>query len=232
MQVALDVAHQHQVDQQQVHRRVADPLADAERRPVQARGAGLEGGDAVDHGEVAVAVTVPVDADVRAELASTCATNRTTAAAPPAWRARRCRRCKMRWRRPESRIVIQRAQRLGVGARRVLGDVHHVQALARPRTSIASSVLPQQAVEVQPSVYWRIGDEPMNVHALDRHAGPLRDLDDRRMSATMVRAAQFGRTDSSASTISRASRSTSRDDVRAGAGQADVGRVDAERVDR
>ena len=52
------------------------------------------------------------------------------------------------------------------------------------------------------------------------------------MSAMVVRAAQLARTFSLASTISRASRSTSRDDVRAGAGQADVGGVDAELVDQ
>ena len=45
---------------------------------------------------------------------------------------------------------------------------------------IASSVLRSSQSSVQPSVYWRIGDEPMNVPHFDRQAGALRDLDDRR----------------------------------------------------
>ena len=61
-------SHQHQVHQQQIHRRVADALADAERRAVQPRRAGLERAQRVDDGEVAIAVAVPVDADVAAAL--------------------------------------------------------------------------------------------------------------------------------------------------------------------
>ena len=77
------IAHQHQVHEQQVHRRVADALADAERGAVHAGRARLERRDAVDDGEAAVAVAVPVDADARRPTSLiTCATNRTTAEAP------------------------------------------------------------------------------------------------------------------------------------------------------
>ena len=50
------------------------------------------------------------------------------------------------------------------------------------------------------------------------------------MSATIVRAAQLARIFRRPSAIARASRSTSRATLRPGAGQADVGGVDAERV--
>ena len=62
------IAHQHQVDEQHVHRRVADALADAERGAVQAGGARLERRQRVRDREVAIAVAVPVDADAAAAL--------------------------------------------------------------------------------------------------------------------------------------------------------------------
>ena len=67
-EVVVAIAHHHQVDQQQIDRRVAAALADAERGAVQPRGARLERGDARRDAEAAIAVAVPVDADVDAEL--------------------------------------------------------------------------------------------------------------------------------------------------------------------
>ena len=67
-QIALDVPHQHQVHEQHVHRRVADALADADAGAVEPRRAGVERGQRVDDGEIAVAVAVPVDADAAAAL--------------------------------------------------------------------------------------------------------------------------------------------------------------------
>ena len=63
-EVAIDEAHHHQVDEQQLHRRVANALADPEGGGVHAGGAGFERGDAVDDRQVAIAVAVPVKADL------------------------------------------------------------------------------------------------------------------------------------------------------------------------
>jgi hypothetical protein len=46
------------------HGCVADPLANAERRAVNACGTGLEGGESVGEVEAAIAVPVPVDTDL------------------------------------------------------------------------------------------------------------------------------------------------------------------------
>ena len=79
--------------------------------------------------EVAVAVAVPVDADIGAAVSAiTCAANCTT--------ARRARRRRVAdrvgnadaLRAGVDRALVDRAQRLGIGARRVLGDVHHLEA--------------------------------------------------------------------------------------------------------
>ena len=64
-EIAIDIPHHHQVDEQQIDRRVAAPLADAERGAVQPRRAGLEGRDARRDAESTIPVAVPVDADVR-----------------------------------------------------------------------------------------------------------------------------------------------------------------------
>jgi len=53
-----------EVQEQQLHRGVADALADAEARPVNAIGAVLDGEERVDEAEAAVVVPVPVDLHV------------------------------------------------------------------------------------------------------------------------------------------------------------------------
>ena len=87
-------AEELEVEQDQLHRRVADALADAERGAVDAIGAELERPEGVDEREAAIVVAVPVDADVGAgpgderacvKLDAGCARRR-------AWRGRRCRR--------------------------------------------------------------------------------------------------------------------------------------------
>ena len=67
-QITFEVSHQHQVDEQGIHRRVADALADADRGAVQARRAGVERRQRVTDRKVAVAVAVPVDADASPAL--------------------------------------------------------------------------------------------------------------------------------------------------------------------
>ena len=97
---------------------------------------------------------------------------------------------------------------------------------------MASSVHFSSQSSVQPSVYWRIGDEPMNVqHSIGT---PVRCTTSTigAMSLTWVRAAQLARTRRPAPAISRASRFDVAHDMRTRAGQPDVGGVDAQRVDQ
>ena len=60
---------------------------------------------------------------------------------------------------------VQLAQRLGIRARRVLGDEHHGQALLHARTSPPLPSARSNRSIVQSSAYWRIGLDPMKVHA-------------------------------------------------------------------
>ena len=64
-QVPIDPAEQLKVDEELVHRRVADALPDPERAGVHAVRAGFEGPDGVGDTEAAVLVAVPVDLDFR-----------------------------------------------------------------------------------------------------------------------------------------------------------------------
>jgi hypothetical protein len=67
-QVGRSTPHQHQVDEETIHRRVPHPLADTQRGAVQPCRAGLQGGQAVLDGEVSIAMAMPVDADPAATL--------------------------------------------------------------------------------------------------------------------------------------------------------------------
>ena len=108
--------------------------------PCSARGAGLERRQRVDDREVAIAVAVPVDADAAAALLDDRRDE-------PHDRGRAVRRrvadgvgdADARGAGAD-RGRVERAQRVGIGARRVLGHVHDRQPLARPRSVIASSV--------------------------------------------------------------------------------------------
>src|SRR5262249_24690092 len=64
--VVVDVTHQLQVDQELVHRRVADALADTQRGPVEPVRAGFECRYCVDDSEASVLVAVPVYLNVLA----------------------------------------------------------------------------------------------------------------------------------------------------------------------
>src|SRR5262245_53966145 len=67
-QVAIDPPHEHEVDEEHVHRRVPHTLANPQDRSMNARCTGLERGEAVDRPHVAIAVPVPVDTNASAEL--------------------------------------------------------------------------------------------------------------------------------------------------------------------
>src|SRR6266852_2324007 len=68
-QIAIEVAHHHEIHEQDVDGGVAGALADAERGAVQARGAGLERRKSGSDPEPAVAVAVPVDPGLNPDLA-------------------------------------------------------------------------------------------------------------------------------------------------------------------
>ena len=126
LEVALDEPPELEIHEELIHRRVADPLTDAERAPMHAvRERGRS--ERVDRAEAAVVVPVEVDlhraaahdlvADEREEVphALRCGVPARVGHADPL-RARRDRR------------VVQLLERFRVGARRVLGDEHHRQA--------------------------------------------------------------------------------------------------------
>ena len=140
-QVAVDVTHHHEVHQQQIDRRVAAALADAERGAVQPRRARFERGDAADATPKprsrcpcqSMPTSTPQLGDQRLhELHDRPgAVGRRVAdgvgdAQPRGAGANRGR--------------VEQAQLLGIGPRRVLGDVHHRRALASTAKPIASSV--------------------------------------------------------------------------------------------
>ena len=136
----VDAAHQHQVHEQQVHRRVADPLADAERGAVQPRRAGLERGQRVGDGEVAIAVAVPVDADSAAALVDHGL--RRTSRPPPrpagvAWPTVSA----MQTRVAPARIAVEYSARSVSGSARVVSSVTYMTGSpSRTAKAIASSV--------------------------------------------------------------------------------------------
>ena len=104
------------------------------RGAVHAGGAGVERGKRVDDRQIAVAVAVPVDADAAAAVVDDLRDE-----ADDGGRARGRRVADGvgdadAARAGADRRRIQLPQRLGVGACRVLGDIHHRQAFAARRS--------------------------------------------------------------------------------------------------
>jgi hypothetical protein len=64
----FEQAEQLEIEEDELHRGIADPFADAERGAVHAVGAELEGPQRVFERETAVVVTVPIDAHLSARL--------------------------------------------------------------------------------------------------------------------------------------------------------------------
>ena len=130
--------------------------------------------------EAAIAVAVPVDADVGAELGD----ERLHERRRPPWRrsasrGRPCRRCRAAFaparmrRREEQRAAIR-------GSARVVSSVTYITV--RPSfTAKRSRVLGALAQVVERPAFRVLADRARADEraALDRHAGPLRDLDDR-----------------------------------------------------
>ena len=158
----LELAEQLQVQQDELHLRVADALADAERRAVHAIGAVLERPDRVLEREAAIVVAVPVDADRRRPMPAMIALREVDEVAHAVGR-----RVADGVAEAEPRGAVidrdleERREHLGARARRVLGDVadgeaglhRDVDRLGAMRSTIGS--------RSQSSANWRIGLEPM-----------------------------------------------------------------------
>ncbi len=96
------------------------------------------------------------------------------------------------------------------GAARVVSSVTYMTGSPSATANrTASSVTLSMRSSVQPSAYWRMGDEPMNVHASIGMPVSCETRAMGSMSARTVRAAQLGATSSRWSTISFASARTS-----------------------
>ncbi len=129
-----------------------------------------------------------------------------------------------------NRRRVERAQRVGIGARRVLGHVHDRQPLAdRERDRLLGQL--QQLIERPALGVLPQRARPDERAALDRHAGPLRDLGDRLDVGDERPRGAVGRDRQPlVGDLARQPLDVAHD-VRSGARQADVGRVDA-RADR
>jgi hypothetical protein len=138
----------------------------------------------------------------------TRATNVTTAEAPTgvAWPTVSATQMRL----APAEIAHEYSARSVSGLARVVSSVTYITSSPSLTANVmASSVVLSRKSSVQPSVNWRIGDEPMKVaHSIGT---PVRCAISAtgRMSLMCVRAAQLAFTASRAELISRASRSTS-----------------------
>ena len=133
-----------------------------------------------------------------------------------------------------ARIAVEYSRAASPGSARVVSSVTYITGSPSP-TAKRDRLLGQLQQLVERPAFGVLPERARADEraALDRHAGALRDLGDRldvgdRPSARRSSAVTVSR----ASTISRASRSTSRTTCGPGAGQADVGGLDAESVDQ
>ena len=172
----LEHPQELQVQQDELHRRVADAFTDSERRPVHPISTVLEGKKRVLEGEASVVMPVPIDADLDAHLGDDAPRKRDEV---PHAVGRRVPHgvAKAKARRPViDRHLKQRREHVRPRARRVFGHVRHRQPrlhadVDRVRRALHDHVevpllreLPDRA---RP-------DERIDLH---RDPGPLRYLD-------------------------------------------------------
>ena len=176
--LALELTEQLQVEEQELHLRVADALADAEPRGVDAIGAVLERPDRILEREPAIVVAVPVDADLGAGAGDDVARELDQVS-----HAVRRSVADGIGEADATRSVIdrgaeQRREDLGTRARRVLRDVGDGQALLHRDVDRLRAPLGDQVHVPVLDVLSdrRRADERVD---LDRHTGALRDLDHR-----------------------------------------------------
>ena len=126
----IDPTQQFQIHQQLIHGRVADALAHPERRPVHLIGSALNGRDRVDDAEPPILVTMPVEADLLALFVDNAAdeTNNFAGAVRSSVTDRVTHTDRAR---PATNCGgVERANRVGVGSRRVFRNEHYGQAFA------------------------------------------------------------------------------------------------------
>ena len=229
-QVAVDPAEQLHVHEQLIHRRVADALTDAEGAGVRrdahrpraprarwsrrARGPGVRASrpGSAGRGRRRGAQTKRTRLRTPSGVAWPTVSQTQTRPAP-------------------ARIAVVYMRRMWSGCARVVSSVTYMTG--RPSltaSATASSERRSIRSKSQSSAYWRIGEEPMKQ---DTSIGMPTFCEISmigRMSASTVRAAQLGRIFSLLpDDLLRQARDRF-DDVRSGAGKADVRRVDAERL--
>ena len=129
-QVVVNPAHELQVDEQLIHRRVADALADAQGRAVNLIRAALDGRNRVDDAEAAVLMPVPVKSDALALLLDNLLDEADDRARPVGRGVAHGVADADGARAAAYGGRVECADGFGVGARSVLGDEHDGQALA------------------------------------------------------------------------------------------------------
>ena len=122
---------QVKVDDQEVHLRVAHPLAHAKGCGVYAIHAGFDCSQAVDHSQAAISVSMPVEFDIFARRYDDLLLDEFHQIANTGWRRVTHRVCQTKSPGPPTnRIAVQRLQRFRPRTRRVFGDVHDGKAFA------------------------------------------------------------------------------------------------------
>lgn len=145
-QVAVDPAQQFEVGEQQIHRRVAGTFADAQGRTVHFIDSGFHRGHAVREVQIAIAVSVPVDADISA-LALHNAFHERHEIAHTVWRRVAARVANADALGAEvNREAVKRFNVVGMRARRVFGDKHHWD-LVIARVAQTFFDMPEERVE-------------------------------------------------------------------------------------
>ena len=196
---------------------------------MEARCAGFERGDTRRDAEPAIAVAVPVDPDVDAQLVDE--------RLHEADHRLRAIRCRVSDRVGDAQALdaradrrrIQQPQRVGVGPRGIFRYVHRRQPLLDGEgKSVFGALL--QVFDRPAFGVLADGARADERTALDRHAGPLLNLGDwrdvgRHRAGGAVRANLQPRVPDGAGEALDVARHSG-----SGAGQADVGRVDSERI--
>ena len=161
--LVVEQAEELQVQEDELHRRVADALADAERRAVHAVGAELERPERVLEREAAVVVAVPVDADVVAPAPAMMLRVKCDEVAHAVGRGV-ARPCRERQRRvaPWSMAVLKSVASTS-GRERVVSSVTYATgrpALTRDVDRLGAA-LGDERRRPTPRRSWRMGLEPM-----------------------------------------------------------------------
>ena len=141
----------------------------------------------------------------------------------------------MQMREAPASIAVVNSRRSVSGSERVVSSVTYITA--QPLRARQSRPLPRCSAagdrRVQSSAYWRIGLDPMKQqHSIGRPVRWTMSAIGWMSAIDRARGAVGLDPQTATRRSSRASVSTSRDDVRTGAGQADVGGIDADLIEQ